>query len=52
MQCVRGLLLRVSVHSWTSEDILQMRFAMLEPAGAPAPSARAERPAIARAELS
>jgi hypothetical protein len=52
MQRERDLLLHASAHRWTSEDIVQVRFAMLESAGAPASSACADRPASARAALS
>jgi hypothetical protein len=52
MQRERDRLLRASAHRWTSEDIVQARFAMLEPAGAPAPSVCADRAAIARAAFS
>jgi hypothetical protein len=52
MQRERDRLLRASAHRWTSEDIVQARFAMLESAGAPASSACADRPATARTTLS
>jgi hypothetical protein len=47
MQREPDRLLRASAHRWTSEDIVQARIAMLEPAGAPAPSAGADRAASA-----